>query len=170
MFVKQAVELVLSNGVTVRVTPLSAAVMAGINRKANLLFPSPEPPRVPMQGALDPSQTVPDYTDKAYQAQVNSAQVRRLNYIADAMYRIGVTDILDYETVLDHWRDDVTRYQAWADVEDDRHAVLDVVVLSHDEDAKRIVQALRGNLPLDAGEVADGLRVFRPVVAGPASD
>lgn len=157
---KRIVTYTTVHGIELQIKPVSAMMMQGLNRKAQELYPDPQVPMLKMEGALDDTQTVPDYEDKNYKEGVKRALQKRLLYVTDAMYKLGV-DVADRDSIISFYRDDIDAYKAYARVDDDWQGALEAVILSDPNDVEAIVKILRDKLPLEPHEVANGIKTFR---------
>jgi hypothetical protein len=159
------VRFALSSGVTVTVAPLGLSIRQALYRQAAEKYPDPDP--APFVVAPDPDAFDPiaasDPTDTdGYRAALQDVQIRRAAYVTDLSVEVAV-DSPDREALLTLHAPMLARLEAVTPgaVRATPWATLIHGTLASDTDLAIIYEALQAQLPLSAGEVADGYAYFR---------
>lgn len=169
--VQTFVEYLPLSGVRMHIQPLNAAIIKAIAVKGEAELPYPDP--TPYQHELPPPD-VPGalsdpLDDPAYKALVVAVDRQRNTRLNNALIDYAVT-FPDFAN-----RDDLMRYFApqreelrkIADLPDDNWEVTrDHIILSGSQDYANIIHIAAQSVELTGGEIADGIRVFRPNLPG----
>lgn len=171
---RKVVEFVLDSGELVWVSPLSPYTHIAIQNKWEEVYPYPDP--TPYERVLDdtvallPGTVVPAIENPDYKKLVTEVENKRREGILLDIMLICCEFPDGQEAVIDRHEYQLGQLQrmhiplpsdAW-------EATLLHGVLASEHDRLNILQAARSMLKLTEGEVADGMRVFRPEIQRPA--
>lgn len=162
-----AVELTLTTGVKCRVYPLAAWDNQALLGEARVKYPAPDPKEyevlVDPEIASVPGQVHPATSNPLFIEAMQECQRQWNQHVTDGMLALCVTfnetpDVLieRYKPMLDHKRRRLTLPEnAWA-------ATLKHGILADNKDVADVLAIAQGQMPLTEGEIADGVRLFRP--------
>lgn len=186
--VETVIEYITMSGVKLHITPLNIAVTKAINQKAIALFPYPDPepymhelPPPDAPGALsDPME------DDEYKALKQETDAQRNTWVNHAVldYAVSYPDFASRQELMDALAPQREKLRKIADLpKDDWEATRDYLILSGNEirprlhpdgiarqtnvssDFASVINMAQQSVELTGGEIADGLRIFRPAVS-----
>ncbi|TXH48263.1 MAG: hypothetical protein E6Q97_25100 [Desulfurellales bacterium] len=166
---RDVVEVELSSGVTVYVTPLTVFAQKALIEAAEQEFPSPDVSAYarPLPDALVEGSMIPGEENPAYQRErVKALTQQRESYIVRAV-NSGVhlsPDSIDalYDLHADYLGDLEAEGVAVPPARET--ALIRFVALRTGADMNIVVAALESRLPLTEGEIRDAMRIFRPAL------
>jgi len=165
-----------ASGVIVHITPLSPFTIAAIRERAEQEhpYPDPEPYRMALQNAADPSIKEPAENNPEYQALCKPIVEARYAWRLQAYIDISCAypDFANADVMIAHFR---PRLEALRKVtvmdDDDWLNVLNHCVFTGSSDRQDVINLAIQNetIPLTPAEVVEGIRFFRVEVQGEAA-
>jgi hypothetical protein len=168
-------ELILSNGLRAWVHPVTQRD----NRELILGWQkdNPMPDKKEYERPVDPEfasfegQTVPAEENPEWQNLMLERHNALNNHVTSA-YLLGFMEFPDFtdDQLIEHFAGTVARKRRVMDVPDDPwQATILFGVLQTADDQRNVVWAVERKLPVEAGEVAEAVRIFRPHTVGRAN-
>lgn len=162
----KVVERILSNGVTVRTSPLSPYANARFMRLTEEKYPDAD--RKPFL-AEHPDSVLPVLDEQGWLAAQNEILIARNNLWSELVISACVEVIGDEQDYIAAYARQIARLRKHLELPEDAwDATLLYGILENREDVSALLRDAQGITPLSAPEVADGLRIFRPEVHEPA--
>lgn len=157
-----------ASGVIVHVTPLSIFAIQAIRDKAEEEFPypDPEPYRMPLEYAADPSIKTPAEDNPEYQALCAAVDVQRNNWKVNTYIEVGCTFPMfeSREALIAHFKPRLEQLRQVSVMDgDDWQNVLNFCVFTGRPDKQMVVSLAVQDaaIPLTPAEVVEGVRFFR---------
>lgn len=183
------IEYMTMSGVRLHIKPLNIAVTKAIGQKAIALFPYPDPapyihelPPPDIPGAM--SDPMDDDEYRTLKAEVDAQRNTWVNH-AILDYAVDYPDFASREELINHFAPQRDKLRKIADLpKDDWEATRDYLIFSGNEirprihpdgltrptnvasDFATVINLAQQSLELSGGEIADGLRIFRPALPG----
>lgn len=166
---RQIIEIELTGGVTVQVTPVSQPIMTREFLQAKEVHPDPDPEPFmkPIPNALDENARYLDAKDPVYQSLYRNALQRQMNLLNERLIRRQVKLSKDDQAAAEkEFKADIQAVKeefpnAFDNWHDWQIALINFILI-HPDDIKKVNQAIRWQLPVTEEEVRDGFVYFRP--------
>lgn len=164
---QKVVETELDSGHVVLVAPVSPYFLMAVEKKAQELYPLPDPSAyekaVPEDEALYEGQTIPAVENPDYRQLVNEVEYNRALHQEQAIIFASIVDVRGgKQALIEHYAEQLKMLRQYSDLPaDDWQALLLTVIVRTLDDRKAIVNTARLPLPVTDAEVADGFAIFR---------
>lgn len=167
------IEYETMSGVMVHVTPLSIFTIQSVRDKAEEMFPypDPEPYRLPIENAVDPSIKQRAEENPEYAEVCKPVDEKRTAWRVQAYIDLGCSfpAFPTREALLAHFRPQIEAVRKYAVMGADEWVdVLNHCVFTGRNDKQIVVSLITqdGTIPLSPAEVLEGVRFFRVEVSG----
>lgn len=163
----KVIELRLSTGVELNVTPVTAFDLQALRDRARKLYPLPDAKHyerdLPAEDALVPGQKLSGEDHPEYVAAVRRAEKSQADYLNAGILHLALEFKEPKADIIDRYRPVLERKREVIDLPTDEwRATLLHGVLESPEDITTVLAAAQDNLPLEGGEMVGACRMFRP--------
>lgn len=162
----KVIERTLTNGVTVRTSPLSPYANARFMRLTEEKYPDAD--RKPFLSD-HPDSVLPVLDEKGWLSAQNEVLIARNNLWSEFVVSACVEVIGSEDDYIAAYAKQIARLRKHLELPEDAwEATLLYGILENRDDVNALLRDAQGITPLSAPEVADGLRIFRPEIFQPA--
>lgn len=164
----KVIELKLSTGVELSVTPVTAFDLQALRDRARKLYPAPDAKQfereVPAEDALVTGQKLPGDQHPEYLAQMEAVERERGDYMNAGILHLALEFKEPKADIIARYRPVLERKRAVLELpEDEWRATLLHGVLESADDLMTVLAAAQDKLPLEGGEMIGAVRLFRPL-------
>lgn len=162
--------LTLGSGIDVLVKPLSPFVFQKLRSKAAELFPSPDEKAYETEPDPElmaiPGDKIPGSQNPDYQKAALTAQTAQNDWLTLAVTSLACEFSEPHDALIARFAWQLEQLSGYVDLPPDAwEATLYYAILTSEVERQMIVAAAESKLALTEGEIAEGRRLFRPVVS-----
>ncbi len=164
----KVIELKLSTGVDLTVTPVTAFDLQALRDRARKLYPAPDPKQyeqaVPEADALVPGQKISGDQHPAYIEAMEAVERQRGDFLNAGILHLSLEFKEPKADIIARYRPVLDRKREVIDLPaDEWRATLLHGVLESQDDLMTVLAAAQDKLPLEGGEMIGAVRLFRPI-------